>query len=1251
MRNRKRGDHEFTLAKKNIPSVIFGFLVLIALVACTDSPTEPPDPPRPATLEITPGPVTLTFLGQTASFAATIKDQYGAAFGGTVSWSSDQPEVFTVEASGVVTAAANGSGSLTATFQDLSATVKVAVAQIPTSIEIASGQGQRADQGGSTLPEPVVVRVADVGGSPVKGAAVTFTVAEGAGSVDPTTAVSDSAGLAQTAWTLGDEAGAQTLTANVNDIVVRIGAIAIASRDRAALEALYKATSGLKWTNNDNWLTDAPLGAWYGVSTDEDGKVVRLKMSNNGLTETIPPEIGNLTRLKSLGLADNELTGTIPPEIGNLANLEDLFLDGNGLTGAIPAEIGKLTNLEELELEGNGLTGAIPAEIGNLASLKHLYLYGNKLTGIPPEIGNLASLKHLGLGYNKLTGIPPEIGKLTNLESLHLGDNKLTGIPPEIGNLASLKHLWLGDNKLTGIPGEIGNLTNLEGLSLQGNKLTGIPSEIGNLASLKHLWLGGNKLTGIPLEIGKLTNLEGLHLYGNKLTGIPPEIGNLASLKHLYLYGNKLVGIPPEIGNLANLNYLDLRNNQLTGTIPAEIGNLANLNYLDLRNNQLTGTIPADYLPLDLDFFYWSTNEGLCVPGTSTFLEWTANIKTTHGPHCHEADAAVLKIFFDASDGSSWKSSSGWLRNGPLNDWYGVTTDSIGLVAELDLGGNGLVGVLPSELGSLAHLTKLRIGSNALVGRLPLSLANLILSEFDYADTGLCVPGDTALLEWLRTIPSHIGTDAQCGEEGGTAVYLTQAVQSAGFPVPLVAGEPALLRVFVTAEDAGSARIPPVRATFYRDGREHVADIPVGTFPITAEADESDLRASANAEIPGWVIGPGAAMVVEIDPEGTLDPALGIPERIPETGRMALDVQAMPLLDLTLVPFLWQDNPDSSVVEATDKLSTDNDLFFETRTLLPVGDFKLTIREPLWTSVDPVWANGSKLLREVAAVRVLDGATGHYMGVLRGGGGVARLNGRISLSGLQGRIIAHELGHNMNLLHAPCGGPDFLDNGYPYPDGTIGAWGYDFRDGSLVSSGTPDLMSYCSPEWVSDYHFTNALRFRLLDETRTAARIVLAPTPVLLLWGGADADGDPFLEPAFVANAPPSLPARSGAYQIRGVSTEGRVLFSLDFDMHETADGDGESSFAFALPARPEWASDLASITLTGPGGSATLDGKSDRTAALVRNTVTGRVRGIFRDWSTTAAQAGSGLAAMLREPNLEIQVSRGIPAAASWRR
>ena len=37
--------------------------------------------------------------------------------------------------------------------------------------------------------------------------------------------------------------------------------------ERAALVALYRATNGASWTRNDNWLSGAPVGSWYGVST------------------------------------------------------------------------------------------------------------------------------------------------------------------------------------------------------------------------------------------------------------------------------------------------------------------------------------------------------------------------------------------------------------------------------------------------------------------------------------------------------------------------------------------------------------------------------------------------------------------------------------------------------------------------------------------------------------------------------------------------------------------------------------------------------------------------------------------------------------------------------------------------------------------------------------------------------------------------------------------------------------------------
>ena len=78
-------------------------------------------------------------------------------------------------------------------------------------------------------------------------------------------------------------------------------------------------------------------------------------------------------------------------------------------------------------------------------------------------------------------------------------------------------------------------------------------------------------------------------------------------------------------------------------------------------------------------------------------------------------------------------------------------------------------------------------------------------------------------------------------------------MQSQEFPVPLVAEEKALLRVFVTARKATNEGIPLVgnRARFYLDGKEtHVEDIPGKSIPIPTEVDESSLSKSANAEIP-----------------------------------------------------------------------------------------------------------------------------------------------------------------------------------------------------------------------------------------------------------------------------------------------------------------------------------------------------------------------------------------------------------------
>ena len=180
-------------------------------------------------------------------------------------------------------------------------------------------------------------------------------------------------------------------------------------RERAVLVALYNATGGPHWKDNRNWLSDAPIGQWRGVTTVDRGRVTRLDLRDNQLDGEIPPELGRLTNLTELDLGRNQLGGEIPPELGRLTNLTELDLGRNQLGGEIPPELGNLTNLTGLGLYMNQLGGEIPSDLGRLTNLTWLSLVGNQLRGeIPSELGNLAKLTQLYLQENQLRGCIPE---------------------------------------------------------------------------------------------------------------------------------------------------------------------------------------------------------------------------------------------------------------------------------------------------------------------------------------------------------------------------------------------------------------------------------------------------------------------------------------------------------------------------------------------------------------------------------------------------------------------------------------------------------------------------------------------------------------------------------------------------------------------------------------------------------------------------------------------------------------------------
>lgn len=664
----------------------------------------------------------------------------------------------------------------------------------------------------------------------------------------------------------------------------------------------------------------------------------------------------------------------------------------------------------------------------------------------------------------------------------------------------------------------------------------------------------------------------------------------------LRMGANNLDGeIPPDIGRLSELKRFSIRTNSVTGPIPEEVGQLSNLTELHLTELDLTGSIPAELGQL----------------------------------------AGLQSLDLGANS-----------LSGPIPRQLGGLTR----LWQLSLDRNRLEGEVPPELGRLTGLLLLHLVDNAeLRGELPEEMTALrSLREFHAGGTDLCAPATAAFTDWLDGIVKH--RVKRCGDPENA--YLTQAVQSFPYPVPLVAGDSALLRVFVTATKAGSAKIPPVKATFHdATGAEVlVVDIPGLDRVIPTEVDEGNLETSSNAVIPGSVVEPGLQLVIEVDPDDELDPDLGVPKRIPADGRLKLDVIEMPTLDLTVIPMLWQDEPDSAILEITDSLEAEDALLWGLRDLLPVGDMRLTVHDPVMTSEN----RAGGLLAHVQRIRAMEGGAGHYIGMMMEASlagdliGLAELPGRASFSIPDALVVDHELGHNFSLLHANRCGAEAGDRGYPSAEGDIGAWGYDFRAGGLVDPREPDLMTFCEPHWVGDYHFTNALNYRVHDEGPAAG--AKSPVQVLLLSGGVDARGVPFLDPAFVMEAAPSLPGTAGGHRITGRTPEGGELFSLRFEMPAIADGDGSSSFAFAIPVRDGWARTLAAITLSGGGRSHTVDRNTGRAMAMLRDPDTGQVRQIVRE--LPPGPAGRDAAAALASgQGFELFFSRGIPEPEDWRR
>src|SRR3989442_13433535 len=130
-----------------------------------------------ASVAVTPATASVT-VGQTVQLSATPQDSTGAPLSGrTVTWASSNAGVATVNGSGLVTGAAAGSATITATSEGKSGTSAITVPVMPVA-SVAVSPATASVPVGQTVQLTASLR--DANGNPLTGRVVTWATSNGA---------------------------------------------------------------------------------------------------------------------------------------------------------------------------------------------------------------------------------------------------------------------------------------------------------------------------------------------------------------------------------------------------------------------------------------------------------------------------------------------------------------------------------------------------------------------------------------------------------------------------------------------------------------------------------------------------------------------------------------------------------------------------------------------------------------------------------------------------------------------------------------------------------------------------------------------------------------------------------------------------------------------------------------------------------------------------------------------------------------
>ena len=596
-------------------------LALVAMHACGDGGTEPapPDPPRPTAVTVSPATAQLTALGATAQLSAEVRDQNGSVMAGaTVRWSSNAAAVAAVDGPGLVTAAGNGTATITAMSGSASGSAAVTVAQEVAAVTVSPAADTLVAFGDTMR---LSAEAMDANGHPAAGVAFTWT------SGDTMVAVVDSSGLVAASGngtaTITAMSGSASGSAAVT-VVQEVAAVAVTSAADTLVAGDTLRLAAEAADANGHTVAGAEF-AWASSDTrvavvDPSGLVTGV---GAGMVEITATSSGVTGRAELTIAAREPATIDVNPDSVAFTALGQ----GAQLAAEVRDQIGRLMEGVRVSWSSADTTVAAVNSVGLVTATGAGATTMRASAGEAFDTAVVTVMQSVGS-----VAVSPAADRVTLGDTLRLAAEAFDANGHAVEDA---DFTWSSSNLsvaavdasglVTGRAEGRATITAMAGEASGTAEITVENPDRTALAAFYRATDGRNWdkrdgwLTDAPLG-----NWHGVTVdRGGRVVG-------------LQLARNGLKGrLPPLIGTLEHLETLELNWNGLTGAIPAALGTLARLRVLDLRSNEFVGPIPPELVDLTrlqrLHLLYAGIAGELCVPDHPRLVSWLSRFSMAPG--------------------------------------------------------------------------------------------------------------------------------------------------------------------------------------------------------------------------------------------------------------------------------------------------------------------------------------------------------------------------------------------------------------------------------------------------------------------------------------------------------------------------------------------------------------------------------------------------------------------------------------------